>query len=100
MNDMRIHLAFFGLAIALCACTQNIPFGLGAPILDSHFGEAVTRARAMQTINPEGVEVNDQGYSGKAAHNAMDHYEAGRPVAAPAPQAVQMVPAMPATPPR
>jgi len=100
MNDMRIHLIFFGLATALCACTQNIPFGLGAPILDSHFGEAVTRARAMQTINPEGIVVNDEGYSGKAAQNAMDHYERGRPVAAPMPQAVQMAPAMPAIPPR
>jgi hypothetical protein len=100
MNDMRMHLIFFGLAIALCACTQNVPFGLGAPILDSHFGEAVTRARAMQTINPDGVAVNDEGYSGKAARNAMDQYERGRPASAPMPQAVQMLPAMPATPPR
>jgi hypothetical protein len=100
MNDMRMHLIYFGVAIALAACTQNVPFGMGAPILDSHFGEAVARARAMQTINLEGTAVNDEGSSGKAAQTAMDHYDRGRPVAAPAPQAVQMVPATAATPPR
>jgi hypothetical protein len=96
MNDIRLHLVFFGLAIALCACTQNIPFGMGAPILDSHFGEAVTRARAMQTINPEGATVNDEGYSGKAVHNAMDKYERASPAAA-SPQGIHITPGAPGT---
>lgn len=102
MNDKRTLLLFFGLAIALCACTRTVPFGIGAPILDSHFGEAVTRARAMQTINPEGVTVNDEGYSGKAAHNAMDHYERGRSPA-PSPQGMPVgngTPGMPGMPAR
>jgi len=105
MKDTRTLLLFFGLAIALCACTRTVPYGIGAPILDSHFGEAVTRARAMQTINPDGVAVNDDGYSGKAAHNAMDQYERGRPVSAPAQgipafAGMPAMPGMPATPPR
>ena len=97
MNDTRNFLLFFGLAIALCACSRTVPFGIGSPILDSHFGEAVTRARAMQTINPDGVTATDEGYSGKAAQNAMNRYERGAPVAQPV-QAIPVVPGMPGMP--
>jgi hypothetical protein len=76
--------AFVGLVlgVTLCGCVHEPAHVIGAPVLDSRFGEAVTRARAMQVINPEGVTVNDQGYSGKAAHQAIERYE-GRPIPAP-----------------
>jgi hypothetical protein len=60
--------------VVLAGCEHDPTKPIGAPILDSQFGNAVKRARAMQTINPEGVEVNDQGYSGSAAQRAMDRY--------------------------
>ena len=76
--------AFLGLALGatLCGCVHEPAHVIGAPVLDSRFGEAVTRARAMQIINPEGVTVNDHGYSGKAAHQAIERYD-GRAIPAP-----------------
>jgi hypothetical protein len=80
---INAHNAFLGLAlgVTLCGCVHEPAHVIGAPVLDSRFGEAVTRARAMQVINPEGVTVNDHGYSGKAAHHAIERYE-GRPMPA------------------
>jgi hypothetical protein len=100
MIDKRTLLLAFGIGIMLCACTRPVPLLIGAPILDSHFGEAVTRARAMQTINPEGVTVNDDGYSGRAAQKAMDQYDRGAPAAAPHAAALPVMPGMPAAPPK
>ena len=74
----------FAVGATLYGCAHEPPHVIGAPVLDSRFGEAVTRARAMQIINPEGMPVNDQGYSGKAAHNAIERYD-GRAVPAPSP---------------
>ena len=76
MNDMRSFLIIMATA-ALWGCANTPPFQIGAPVLDSHFGEAVTRAKQMQIINPEGVNVSDQSYSGRAAHTAIERYEAG-----------------------
>src|SRR5687767_10427849 len=80
----KAHTAFVGfvLGVTLCGCAHDPAQVIGAPVLDSRFGEAVTRARAMQIINPEGVPVNDQGYSGKAAHQAIERYD-GRAVSVP-----------------
>ena len=75
MTDTRTFLLTLMVAAALWGCARTAPFQIGAPVLDSHFGEAVTRAKQMQTINPEGVTVNDEGYSGKAALIAIDRYE-------------------------
>jgi hypothetical protein len=91
MNDKRNLLLGLGVGIVLCACARPVPYGIGAPVLDSHFGEAVIRARAMQTINPEGVTVTDAGYSGKAAHKAMDLKDVVTNIGAPPPQAIQML---------
>lgn len=76
MSNRRVGV-LIGVAIAmllLAGCEHDPTKPIGAPILDSQFGNAVKRARAMQVINPEGVEVNDQGYSGSAAQRAMDRY--------------------------
>jgi hypothetical protein len=66
-----------GVAIAallLAGCTHDPTQPIGAPVLDSQFGNAVKRAKAMQVIRPEGIEVNDESYSGSAAQRAMDRY--------------------------
>ena len=76
MSKGRICVVI-GVALAtllLPGCEHDPTKPIGAPILDSQFGNAVKRARAMQTLNPEGVEVNDQGYSGNAAQRAMERY--------------------------
>jgi hypothetical protein len=76
---MRKGRAVVMLGVALAAllfagCTHDPTQPIGAPVLDSQFGKAVKRARAMQIVHPDGVEVNDQGYSGSAAQRAMDRY--------------------------
>jgi hypothetical protein len=74
-----VRLSIAAAALALSGCASE-GFGIGAPILDSHFGEAVTQARAMQVIHPDGAEVNDEGYSGRSAQRAMELYGgAGKP---------------------
>jgi hypothetical protein len=78
MSNSRSTLVGFAFAVTLCGCAHDPAHVIGAPVLDTRFGEAVTRARAMQIINPEGVQVNDQGHSGKAAHSAIERYD-GRP---------------------
>jgi hypothetical protein len=82
MTNRPKAFAAFAFGVTLCGCAHEPPRVIGAPVLDSRFGEAVTRARAMQIINPEGVPVNDRGYSGKAAHNAIERYD-GRAVQVP-----------------
>ena len=84
MTKSRNALLGFALGTTLCACAYDPAHVIGAPVLDSRFGEAVTRARVMQVINPQGVDVNDQGYSGKAAQNAIERYD-GRAVPVPSP---------------
>jgi hypothetical protein len=76
MNARRSVLiaAMFG-CLGLTACAQDVIHPIGAPLVDSHFGEAVKKAQAMQVIHPEGVEADDPGYSGKAAHNAIERYD-------------------------
>jgi hypothetical protein len=75
MNDTRTLFLTLIVAATLWGCGNTASFQIGAPVLDSHFGEAVTRAKQMQIVNPEGVDVSDEGYSGKAAHSAIDRYE-------------------------
>jgi hypothetical protein len=83
MNDTRTLFLMLIVAAAFWGCGKTASFQIGAPLLDSHFGEAVTRAKQMQIINPEGVDVSDDGYSGKAAHSAIDRYESAAKGAAP-----------------
>ena len=78
MTNARNALVGFALGVTLCGCVHEPAQLIGAPVLDSRFGEAVTRARAIQVINPEGVTASDQGFSGKAAHRAIERYE-GQP---------------------
>lgn len=78
--------AVMGVAIAallLASCTHDPTQPIGAPLLDSQFGHALKRAKAMQVIRPEGVEVNDEGYSGSAAQRAMDRYSSNGPASTP-----------------
>ena len=75
MHDARTFILTAIVGAALWGCANSPPFQIGAPVLDSHFGEAVTRAKQMQIVNPQGVDVYDQSYSGKAAHTAINRYE-------------------------
>ena len=75
MNDTRTLFLMLIVAAAFWGCGKTASFQIGAPLLDSHFGEAVTRAKQMQIVNPQGVDVYDQSYSGKAAHTAINRYE-------------------------
>lgn len=85
------------VSATLSGCAQDPTHVIGAPVLDSQFGEAFRKARAMQVVYPDGVEKNDEGYSGKAAHSAMQRLESGSnngasapmPARAPAPPAGQ-----------
>jgi hypothetical protein len=61
---------------ALTACAWDRDYGTGAPVLDSYFGAAVTHAKAIQTLNPDGVAAVDEGYSGRSALTAMENFEA------------------------
>jgi hypothetical protein len=83
MDQKQQLLLALATAITLCGCARNMPHVIGAPVLDSHFGEAVTRSREMQTIRPEGVAVSDDGYSGKAAQLAIQRHESSAKPAAP-----------------
>jgi hypothetical protein len=71
-------------ALLLAGCAHDPTQPIGAPVLDSQFGEAVKRARAMQVIRPDGIDVHDEGYSGSAAQRAMDRYSSN---GAPSPSA-------------
>lgn len=67
-----IGIAF--LCVALGGCATPTP----TPILDSHFGEAVRTARALQTLNPE-ASLNMSsvtGLDGQASKEAIARYQA------------------------
>jgi hypothetical protein len=103
MMKTRIALTLWSVCAAtlLAGCAQDPSFHRGAPNLESHFGDAVRQARAMQVIHPEGAAVTkDEGYSGKAADRTMRSYD-GAPAAAAPTGAVPVAPAVaPPAPPR
>jgi hypothetical protein len=89
----RTRPVLFGVActvLMLSGCAQDMHYTIGAPVLDSRFGRAVKRAREMQVIRPDGVAVNDEGYSGKAAQGAMERLDAPAKHATP----VQLAPVL------
>lgn len=59
------------LCAALGGCVQS------TPVVDSHFGDAVTMLKAQQIINPEAGRNPDPviGVDGKAGKSAYDQYE-------------------------
>ena len=94
MNGRHIVLLTAAIgSLALTGCAQDTTHAIGAPILDSHFGKAVQRARAMQVLYPEGTPAHDASYSGKAAQAAMERLEP--PAASPAPASSAPLPSTP-----
>ena len=58
-----------------------------SPRLDSKFGEAVNKAKAQQTINPDASKNTDPvaGIDGASANGIIDRYHKGYESPAPAP---------------
>lgn len=63
-------LLLTALLTALAGCASS------TPTLDSHLGEAVNSAKAVQTVNPDASQNTDPvaGVDGKAAKAAVDRY--------------------------
>ena len=57
-------------ALLLAGCVSR------APVVDQHFGEAVSTAKAQQTINPDASRDRDPvaGLDGQAANAVVDRY--------------------------
>lgn len=79
--SFTLILAGLGATVVLAGCMAP------APVLDSKFGEAVTAAKAQQTLNPD-ASMNKKpamGLDGKAADVVIDKYhksfEAPQPAA-------------------
>jgi tetrahydromethanopterin S-methyltransferase subunit E len=71
MMKTTLHtLILVALTAGLAACTTT------TPNLDRNFGQAVTQARAQQTINPDASLNTDPvaGLDGVAANAAIDNY--------------------------
>ena len=60
--------------LLLCGCAIDAGWTGAAPVWESQFGQAVSKARAVQIIHPEGVAADDDGFSGKAAEVLMQGY--------------------------
>lgn len=77
---MKAKFAFFfiaSLAAGVAGCAGTIE--TTTPYLDQHFGDAVTQAKAQQTINSDASRNPDPvaGVDGKAAQAALDSYHKG-----------------------
>jgi len=74
MKSIQIHTSNKILLVmmlgVLAACVPT------TPRLDAHFGDAVSTARAQQTINPEASLNTDplQGIDGQAGDAIVDNY--------------------------
>ncbi|MDT3708250.1 MAG: hypothetical protein ROZ09_15635 [Thiobacillus sp.] len=65
------------LAAGLAGCAGTVQ--TTTPHLDQHFGEAVSQAKAQQTVNPDASRNTDPvaGMDGKAAQAVIDTYHEG-----------------------
>ena len=73
MKLLKLRIfAVTGMAALLNACATET-----APMLESHFGEAVRTARVQQTIDLDASKNTDPvaGMDGKAAKTAVDRYQ-------------------------
>ncbi|SFN18633.1 hypothetical protein SAMN05660284_00800 [Formivibrio citricus] len=68
--SIKLILAGLGICAALAGCASS------TPVLDSKFGDAVTAAKAQQTLHPD-APLNKKaatGLDGKGADTVVDKY--------------------------
>lgn len=71
MKTIPLPCLLAATALGLSAC------GSTTPLLDTHFGQAVTTARAQQLVDPAAsmAEKPADGLDGRATRNAMVRYQ-------------------------